>query len=198
MFRTGISSQASMQFIRVGFLGPSSGLAFATLKTKHVGACIHSPKVQTSMISAATLIPYPKPFQGLWYLCPGAKVVFTQFSRNFGERWLRGPENASAQVLRIFLSLDHKASCTGNEFLSSRQKTWGKFSSVGKFISFPSSHYGSFLKPFCMWKWFLTERELQVQGKYSPSKGSENVLADLGVFGCLSCTCFKKENKGEA
>ena len=32
-----------------------------------------------------------------------AKVVRTQFSHDFGERWLRGPESASAQVLRIFL-----------------------------------------------------------------------------------------------
>ena len=32
-----------------------------------------------------------------------AKVVRAQFSHNFGERWLRGPESASAQVLRIFL-----------------------------------------------------------------------------------------------
>ena len=32
-----------------------------------------------------------------------AKVVRAQFSRNFGERCLGGPESASAQVLRIFL-----------------------------------------------------------------------------------------------
>ena len=35
--------------------------------------------------------------------CFCAKVVRTQFSHNFGERWLRGPESASAQVLRISL-----------------------------------------------------------------------------------------------
>ena len=32
-----------------------------------------------------------------------AKVVRAQFSHNFGERWLRGPESAPAQVLHIFL-----------------------------------------------------------------------------------------------
>ena len=33
-----------------------------------------------------------------------AKVVRAQFSHNFGERWLRGPEGASAQVSHIFLA----------------------------------------------------------------------------------------------
>ena len=39
------------------------------------------------------------------FLCKNcAKVVGAQFSHNFGERWLRGPESVFAPVLRIVLA----------------------------------------------------------------------------------------------